>query len=116
MPKIDIAGSSGRSIFNFLRDLQINFQSDCSSFQSPQQWRYVHILKACAVTGVFFLAILIGVKWNHMVVLTYICLISKYCVHFFKCFSVTQDSSVLNSMFSSIPHVLVGLFVFLVGL
>jgi hypothetical protein len=37
MPKSGIAGSSGRSVSNFLRNLQIDFQSGCSSLQSHQQ-------------------------------------------------------------------------------
>jgi hypothetical protein len=33
--------------------------------------------------------------------------------HFFKCFSALQYSSVENSLFSSVPHFLMGLFEFL---
>jgi hypothetical protein len=39
IPKGGRALSSGRSISNFLRNLQINFQSSCTSLQSHQQWR-----------------------------------------------------------------------------
>jgi hypothetical protein len=35
---ITTAGSSGRDISNFPRNLQIDFQSDCTSLQSHQQW------------------------------------------------------------------------------
>jgi hypothetical protein len=41
IPKSDIAGSSGRSISHFLRNLQINVQSGCTNLQSCQQWRSV---------------------------------------------------------------------------
>jgi len=34
MPKSGIAGSSGRSISNFLRNFQIDFQGGCTSLQS----------------------------------------------------------------------------------
>jgi hypothetical protein len=34
IPKSAIAGSSGKSISNFLRNLQIDFQSDCTILQS----------------------------------------------------------------------------------
>jgi hypothetical protein len=41
VPKSGIAVSSGRSIFYFMRDFQIDFQSSCTSLQSYQQWRSV---------------------------------------------------------------------------
>jgi hypothetical protein len=41
MPKNGIVGSSGRSISNFLRNHQIDFQSDYTSLQSHQQRRSV---------------------------------------------------------------------------
>jgi hypothetical protein len=34
MPRSGIAGSSGRTIYNFLRNLQIDFQSGYTSLQS----------------------------------------------------------------------------------
>jgi hypothetical protein len=37
IPKSGIAGSSGRSVSNFLRNLRIDFQSGCTSLQSDQQ-------------------------------------------------------------------------------
>ena len=41
IPKSGIAGSSGRSISNFLRNLQIDFHSGCASLQFHHQWRSV---------------------------------------------------------------------------
>ena len=41
MPKRGIAGSSGSTMSNFLRDRQIDFQSGCISLQPHQQWRSV---------------------------------------------------------------------------
>ena len=43
-----------------------------------------------------------------------ISLITKNFEHFFKCFSAIQDSSVVTSLFSTIPHFLIELFGFLV--
>ena len=66
--KSGIAGYSDRSISNFLRNLQIDFQSVCTSLQSHQQWRSVplspnlhqHVLSP----EVFILAILIDVRFS----------------------------------------------------
>ena len=65
MPKSVLAGSSGRSIPNFLRNLQIDFQSGCNSLQFHQQWRSIplppHPLHHVLSPEVLFLAILFGV-------------------------------------------------------
>jgi hypothetical protein len=58
------------------------------------------------------LAILTGVRWN-LRVLIYISLMIKDVEHFFRCFSAIRYSSVENSLFSSVPHFLMGLFEFL---
>jgi hypothetical protein len=38
MPRRGIAGSSGSTMCNFLKNLQADFQSGCTSFQSHQKW------------------------------------------------------------------------------
>jgi hypothetical protein len=38
MPKSGIAGSSSRTMSSFLRNHQTDFQSDCTSLKSHQQW------------------------------------------------------------------------------
>ena len=91
MLKSGIAESSGRSISIFLRKLQIDFQSGCTSLQSHQQWSSVllfpppchHVLPP----EVLILEILISVKWNLRGVLIWISLITKDFEHFFMCFS-----------------------------
>ena len=45
-------------------------------------------------------------------ILTYISLMAKDVEYVFKCFSAIWDSSVENSLFRSVPHILVGLCIF----
>ena len=88
IPKSGIAGSSGRFISNFLRNLQIYLQSGCTSLQSHQQWRSVplspHPLQHLLSPEFLILAILTGVRWNLRVVLICISLIIKDAEHFFS--------------------------------
>ena len=71
IPKSGIAGSSGGSIPNFCRNLQIDFQSGCTSLHSHHHWRSVphspHPLQHVLSLEVFIFAILIGVRWYLMV-------------------------------------------------
>jgi hypothetical protein len=53
-----------------------------------------------------------GVRWKLRVILICISMITKDFEHFFSCFSAIQDSSVVDSWFSSIPHILMGSYVF----
>ena len=91
IPKSGIAGSSGRSISNFLRNLQIHFQSGCTSLQSHHQWRSgllsPHPLQHVLSREVLILAILTGIRWNLRVILTCISVITKDFEHVFRCFS-----------------------------
>ena len=109
MPRRGMAGSSGITTSNFLRNCQTDFQSGCSSFQSHQQWRSFllspHPHQNLLSPEFLILAILTGVRWNLRVVLICISLMIKDIEHFFfKCFSAIQYSSVENSLFSSAPH------------
>ena len=85
MPRSGIAGSSGSTMFNFLRNC-IDFQSGCTSLQSQQQWKSSplspypphHLLPP----EFLILAILTGVRWNLRVVLICISLMIKDVEHF----------------------------------
>jgi hypothetical protein len=98
MPRTGIAGSSGSTMSNFLRNRQTDFQSGCTSLQSHQQWRSVplspHPHQHLLSPEFFILTILIGVRWNIRVVLICISLMTKDVEHFFRCFLAIQYSSV----------------------
>ena len=115
--KMLIAGSSGSTMSNFLRNHQTDFQSGCTSLQSHQQWRSVplspHPRQHLLSPEFLILAILTGVRWNLRVVLICISLMIKDVEHFFRCFSAIRYSSGENYLFSSEPHFLMGLFDFL---
>ena len=87
MPKSGIAGSSGRTMSNFLRNHQTDFQNGCTSLQSHQQWRSVplspHPHQYPLSPELLILAILTGMRWNLRVVLIYISLMIKDVVLFF---------------------------------
>ena len=117
IPKSGITRSSGRSICNFLRHFQIDFQNGCTPLKSHWKGRSVplslHSHQHALSPKVLILTILIGVRWNLWVIL--ICIISliiKDFEHFFRYFSDIREFSVVNSQLSSIPHCLIGLLSF----
>jgi hypothetical protein len=117
MPRRGIARSSGNTISSFLRNHQTHFQSGCTNLQSHQKWRSVplspHPIEHLLSHEFLILAILTGVRWNVRVVLICISLMVKDAEHVFRCFSAIRYSSGENSLFSSEPHFLMGLFDFL---
>jgi hypothetical protein len=114
MPRIGIAGSSGSTMSKFLRNRQTDFQSACTSMQFHQQWRSVplspHPHQHLLSPEFLILAILAGMRWNLRVILICISRMIKDAEHFFRCFLAIQYSSGENSLFSSEPHFLMGLF------
>ena len=108
-----IAGSWGRLTPSFLRNRHTDFHSGCTSLHSHQQWMSVSLTPHSPQHGlsvVFLsLAILTGVRWYLKVVLICISLIPKEVEHVLKCLLAIRSSSVVNSLFRSVPHFLIGL-------
>jgi hypothetical protein len=98
MARSGIAGSSCCTMSNFLQNCETDFQSDCNSLQSHQQWRSVplspHPCQHLLSPEIFILAILTGVRWNLSIVLICISLITKDVEHFFRRFLAITYSSV----------------------
>lgn len=104
-------GYSGTSIYNYLRNCQIDFQSSCTSLQSQEQRKSVPLspypCRYVLSIGFFILSILIGVVWNNKGVLICIFLMTMNIDHFFKCFQAIQCSSVENSVQLFTPFLIV---------
>ena len=102
MPRSGIAGSSGSTTSNFLRNRQTDFHSGFTSLQSHQQWRSVllppHLHQHLLSPEFLILAILTVVWWNLRVVLICIFLMIKDVEHFFRCFLAIRYSLVENSL------------------
>ena len=110
MPRSSIVGSWSRAIPNFWRNCQIDFQYGCTSLHSYQQWRSVplapYLCQHMLSLEFFILVILMGIRWNLRDVL----MRWLRTDNFFKWFMAIWDSSVENSLFSSVHNFLIGLF------
>jgi hypothetical protein len=95
MPRGGIARFSGNTMSSFL---QTDFQSNCTSMHSHQQWRSVslspHPRQHLLSPEFLILAILTGVRWNLRIVLISISLMTKDIEHFFRCFLAIRYASV----------------------
>jgi hypothetical protein len=107
MPRNDIIGSYGNSIFSFLRNLHTVYHSGCINLHSHQQCIRVPVLphhhKHLLLLLSLNKAILTGVRWNLNVV--------RKVEHFFVYLLAICTSSFENALFNLYAYFFIGMLI-----